>query len=320
VAAVSALGLLRASFRPPQEVCAIRSLARHRDSLIGMATGHVHHMQKALDQRNLPLHHAISDITGTTGLAIIDAILSGERDTGKLARLRDPRIRASQEIIAKSLVGDYRPEHLFRLRQSVMLYREYQRTIAACESEMQQRRKNLESKADPASLPPAKDSVKKCKVMPPAKALALREEAYRILGVDLTTIPGISVLQVQTILAELGSGVSKFRSAGAFSSWMGLCPDNDISGGKVLWSGTRKVKNRVALTLRMAAQSLQHSQSALGEFYRRMRAKLGAPKRSPQPLTNWPGSFTISSRPGSRTMTVCSRRPRKDIGNGRKTG
>jgi transposase len=143
---------------------------------------------------------------------------------------------------------------------------------------MQQRRKNLESKADPASLPPAKDSVKKCKVMPPAKALALREEAYRILGVDLTTIPGISVLQVQTILAELGSGVSKFRSAGAFSSWMGLCPDNDISGGKVLWSGTRKVKNRVALTLRMAAQSLQHSQSALGEFYRRMRAKLGAPK------------------------------------------
>jgi transposase len=89
-----------------------------------MATGHVHHMQKALDQRNLPLHHAISDITGTTGLAIIDAILSGERDTGKLARLRDPRIRASQEIIAKSLVGDYRPEHLFRLRQSVMLYRE----------------------------------------------------------------------------------------------------------------------------------------------------------------------------------------------------
>jgi transposase len=143
---------------------------------------------------------------------------------------------------------------------------------------MQQRRKNLESKADPASLPPAKDSVKKCKVMPPAKALALREEAYRILGVDLTTIPGISVLQVQTILAELGSDVSKFRSAGAFSSWMGLCPDNDISGGKVLWSGTRKVKNRVALTLRMAAQSLQHSQSALGEFYRRMRAKLGAPK------------------------------------------
>jgi transposase len=228
---------------------------------------------------NLQLHHVISDITGTTGLAIVDAILDGNRDTAKLAELRDPRIRASHETIAKSLVGDYRHEHLFTLRQSVGLYREYQRRIVACEEEMQALMKNLETKADPTTrLPVAKDSVKKCKVMAPARAVALREEAYRILGVDLTTIPGISVLHVQTILAELGGDVSKFRSAGAFSSWMGLCPDNDISGGKVLWSGTRKVKNRIALTLRMAAQSLQKSESALGEFYRRLRAKLGAPK------------------------------------------
>jgi transposase len=273
------VGLLRASFRPAQDICAIRSLLRHRTSLVDMATCHVQHMQKALDQMNLQLHHVISDITGTTGLAIVDAILDGNRDTAKLAELRDPRIRASHETIAKSLVGDYRHEHLFTLRQSVGLYREYQRRIVACEEEMQALMKNLETKADPATrLPVAKDSVKKCKVMAPARAVALREEAYRILGVDLTTIPGISVLHVQTILAELGGDVSKFRSAGAFSSWMGLCPDNDISGGKVLWSGTRKVKNRIALTLRMAAQSLQKSESALGEFYRRMRAKLGAPK------------------------------------------
>ena len=196
-----------------------------------------------------------------------------------LAALRDPRIRASQDTIAKSLVGDYRREHLFTLQQSVELYREYQRRIATCEEEMLRLINGLEAKADPAvSLPVAKDSVKKCKVMVPAKALALREEAYRVLGVDLTTIPGISVLHVQTILAELGGEVSKFRSAGAFSSWMGLCPDNDISGGKVLWTGTRKVKNRVAVSLRMAAQSLQKSESALGEFYRRMRTRLGAPK------------------------------------------
>jgi transposase len=273
------VGLLRASFRPPQQVCAIRSLLRHRDSLVEMATCHVHHMQKALDQMNLQLHHVIADITGTTGLAILDAILSGERDVEKLAQLRDPRIRASQETIAKSLVGDYRQEHLFTLQQSVALYREYQRKIVDSEAEMQRLMKSLEAQADPTkSLPAAKDSVKKCKVMKPAKALALREEAYRILGVDLTTIPGISVLHVQTILAELGPDMTKFRSAGAFSSWMGLCPDNDISGGKVLWSGTRKVKNRIAVALRMAAQSLQQSQSALGEFYRRMRAKLGAPK------------------------------------------
>jgi len=211
-------------------------------------------------------------------LAIIDAILSGERDPQKLAQLRDPRIRASSETIAKSLVGDYRREHLFTLRQAVALYREYQRKIVDCEAEMQELMKNLDSKADPSSLPAPKESVKKCKVMNPGRALALREEAYRILGVDLTTIPAISVLHVQTILAELGPDFSKFRSAAAFSSWMGLCPDNDISGGKVLWSGTRRVKNRIALTLRLAAQSLQHSQSALGEFYRRMRAKLGAPK------------------------------------------
>jgi transposase len=228
---------------------------------------------------NLQLHHVISDITGTTGLAILDAIPGGNRDVQALAALRDPRIKASHETIAKSLVGDYRQEHLFTLRQSLALYREYQRRIAACEEEMQRLMKDLETKADPAfALPPAKDSVKKCKVMLPARAMALREEAYRILGVDLTTIPGISVLHVQCILAELGGDVSKFRSAGAFSSWMGLCPDNDISGGKVLWSGTRKVKNRIAGTLRMAAQSLQQSESALGVFYRRMRAKLGAPK------------------------------------------
>jgi transposase len=272
------VGLLRASFRPAQDICAVRSLLRHRASLVDMATCHVQHMQKALDQMNLQLHHVISDITGTTGLAILDAILDGNRDVQALAALRDPRIKASHETIAKSLVGDYRQEHLFTLQQSVGLYREYQRRVAACEEEMQRLMKGLETKADPAILPPAKDSVKKCKVMPPARAMALREEAYRILGVDLTTIPGISVLHVQCILAELGGDVSKFRSAGAFSSWMGLCPDNDISGGKVLWSGTRKVKNRIAAALRMAAQSLQQSESALGVFYRRMRAKLGAPK------------------------------------------
>jgi transposase len=273
------VGLLRASFRPTQDICAIRSLLRHRASLVDMASCHVQHMQKALDQMNLQLHHVISDITGTTGLAILDAILEGNRDIHALAALRDPRIGASHETIAKSLVGDYRREHLFTLDQSIALYREYQRQIAACEKEMQVLMKSLESKADPtATLPAAKDSVKKCKVMPPARAMALREEAYRILGVDLTTIPGISVLHVQCILAELGGDVSKFRSAGAFSSWMGLCPDNDISGGKILWSGTRKVKNRIAVTLRMAAQSLQQSESALGVFYRRMRSKLGAPK------------------------------------------
>lgn len=237
-------------------------------------------MQKALDQMNLQLHHVISDITGTTGLAILDAVVAGERDVNKLASLRDPRIRVTKETIAKSLVGDYRPEHMFTLRQSLHLYRNYQKEITECESEIQQFLRQLETKVDPVAepLPPAKDSVKKYTAMPPVSALALREEGYRVLGVDLTTIPGMSVLHVQAVVAEVGPDLSKFRSAAAFSSWMGLCPDNDVSGGKILWTGTRKVKNRLAAALRMAAQSLQRSQSALGEFYRRMRTKLGAPR------------------------------------------
>jgi len=274
------VGLVRASFRPAPEVCAVRSLLRHRDSLVGLATCHLQHRQKALDQMNLQIHHVISDISGTAGLAIVDSILAGERDVRKLARLRDPRVRASEETIAKSLVGDYRPEHLFTLRQSVPLYRQYEKQIAACETELQRFLKKLASKADPEKqpLPPAKESVRKCKVMPPAKALALREEVYRVLGVDLTTIPGIGVLHAQVVVAEVGPDLSKFRRAAAFSSWMALCPDNDVSGGKVLWPGTRKTKNRLASALRMAAQSLQHSESALAAFYRRMRTKLGAPK------------------------------------------
>jgi hypothetical protein len=148
--------------------------------------------------------------------------------------MRDPRVRASAETIAKSLVGDYRPEHLFTLRQSVALFRYYEKQIAESETEIQRLMNELETKADPADrpLPPAKDSVRKCKVMPPARALSLREELYRVLGVDLTTIPGISVPNAQAVLAEVGPGLSKFRSAAAFSSWMGLCPDNDVSGGK----------------------------------------------------------------------------------------
>src|SRR5215475_11981364 len=149
VAAVSPFGRSAARFVPaPQDVCAIRSLLRHRDSLVEMATCHVQHIQKSLDQMNLQLHHVISDITGTTGLAILDAILEGNRDVNALAMLRDPRVRASHETIAKSLVGDYRQEHLFTLRQSVALYREYQKRIVDCEKEMQELMKSLSTKAD----------------------------------------------------------------------------------------------------------------------------------------------------------------------------
>ena len=272
------VGLLRASYRPEQEVCAVRSLLRHRESLVQMAATHVNHMQKALDQMNLQLHHVISDITGQTGLAIVDAILAGQRDPQQLAKLRNERIKASEEIIAKSLVGDYRHEHLFTLRQSLAAYRSYQKLIDDCDSEIRQQLARFDSMG--SSQPPAASKSEASK--PSSRKLSddglLKFELKRVWGVDLTKIPGIRTGIAQTLLGEIGPDFSKFRSASAFASWMGLCPDNDISGGKVLWVGTRKVKCRAATALRMAAQSLHHSKSALGNFYRRMRAKLGAPK------------------------------------------
>lgn len=272
------VGLLRASFRPAQEVCAVRTLLRHREGLVQMASGHIQHMQKALDQMNLQIHHVLSDITGVTGLAIIEAILSGEREPQALAKLRDRRVRASEEIVAKSLVGDYRSEHLFTLRQSLVAYRQCQQLIAECDQEINRGLETLSSAADliEAPLPPAKPASKKRR--PGETGYDLRAQHYRILGVDLTQVPGISSLIVHTILTEVGPDFSKFRSASAFASWLGLCPDNDISGGKILWVGTRKVNNRAAKAFRLAAHTLHHSHSALGGHYRRMRAKLGSPQ------------------------------------------
>jgi len=273
-----AVGLLRASFRPPQEVCALRSLLRHRDNLIKQASVHILHMQKALDQMNLRLHHVIDDITGMTGLAIVDAILAGQRDPAELAKLRHPGIKASEETIIKSLIGDYRNEHLLVLRQSLAAYRYFQRLIRQCDLEIQRTLKGFDSRVDLKLNPIPKDRSGKTKPRRNEPQFNLREHLYRILGVDLTQVPGLQATTVHTLLAEIGPSASKFRSASAFASWMGLCPHNDISGGKILMARTRKVNNRAATALRMAAQSLHGSQSYLGEFYRRMRARLGAPK------------------------------------------
>jgi transposase len=273
-----AVGLLRASFRPEPAVCAVRSLMRYRESLVEMATVHLQHMQKALDQMNLQLHHVISDLSGTTGMAILDAILAGERDPRKLAALRDPRIKADAKTIARSLAGDYRREHLFTLRQSVVAYRHYQEQMAACDVEIEQMLGEFSSPAEGGGgpLPPSA----KYRQKPRRNELRfdLRGHLYRIFGVDLTEVPGINALTAHTLLSEVGRDLSAFRNVAAFASWMGLCPDNRVSGGKVLSSRTRRVNNRLAKALRLAAQSLFRSQSWLGHYYRRMRARLGAPK------------------------------------------
>jgi transposase len=264
------VGLLEASYRPAKDVCALRTILRHQDALTKLSAQHIQHMQKSLDQMNLKLHNVISDITGLSGLKILDAILDGERDPKTLARLCHPRIQAPKEIVAKSLVGDYLPEHLFTLRQSLECYRHYQRQLEDLDREVHRMldafpEKDSQSFSDPITKP------QKNKV-------GLGGDLKRIFGVDITQIPGIGLNTAQTILGEVGPDFTKFRSASAFASWLTLCPNNKVSGGKVLSRQTRKTKSRAATALRMAANSMHHNKSWLGHFYRRMRSKLGAPK------------------------------------------
>jgi transposase len=273
------VGLLRGSFRPPEFICAIRSLWRHRASLIQMAAEHVMHMQKALDQMNLRIHRVLSDITGLSGMRILDAIMAGERNSLALAELCHWRVKSSEDTVAKSLEGDYRAEHLFALRQSLAAFRYYKELVAQVDQEIQSGLANLDTSANAEKAPPqrTKASPYQRRRYEP-KSFDLRGELYRIFGVDLTNVPGISAITAQTILCEIGTDVSRFRNASAFASWLGLCPENKVSGGKVLYTKSRRVKNRVALALRMGARSLHHAKDYLGEFFRRITRRLGKPQ------------------------------------------
>jgi len=276
------VGLLRAAFRPEAEVCAVRAIIRHRSELVQMAVQHVQHRHKALTQMNLQIQHVISDLTGKTGLAIVDAILEGERDPAVLAQLRDLRIKASTETIQKSLVGNWQREHLFVLRQSRLLYKTYQQEIAECDQEMEKLLSAFEPRIDPTQkpLPPDRKQnrnapKKRKKRGLPEAGFELRTEAYKLFGVDVTQVPGLETL-VLPLFSEVGRDLSsRWRSAPHFISWLNLCPDNDISGGRVLWKGTRKVQNRAGQMFRLAAYSLHRSPTPLGNYLRRMKSKLG---------------------------------------------
>ena len=272
------VGLVRPSFRPPAQVCAFRGLWRHRDTLIRYAASHVQHMQKALTQMNIQLANVISDLTGKTGLLIVDAILEGERDPQKLAKFRDSRIRADQKTIAKSLCGDWREEHLFCLKQAREIYKSYQEKVSECDVEIARMLSRFESRVDIEETPLPPKTTTHVKAQRNEVRFDLRGELYRILGVDLTQVPGLQSTIGSIFLSEVGASVDKFDNVKRFTSWLGLCPDNRITGGRVLSSATRKVKSRFAYSLRMAAQTLYRSQSALGDYFRRMRARLGAPE------------------------------------------
>jgi transposase len=268
-------GLLAGSFRPDDQTCVLRSYIRQRDTLIRDCAAHIQRMQKALTQMNVQLHKVISDITGTTGMRIIRAILDGERDPVRLAAMKDPRIRSSREQIAKALHGDYRAEHLFALRQSLQLYDTYRKMIADCDGHIEHCLAGFDATVDAAQKP----------LGPPKRvhrtprgneaSFDLRSHLYRIAGVDFTRIDGFDALTVQTILSEVGLDPSRFPSEKHFASWIALCPDNRITGGAVKNTRTRKVVSRVATALRRAAQSAANSHTALGGFHRRMRARLG---------------------------------------------
>jgi transposase len=269
-------GLLNNSFQPAEDIWILRTYMRQREKLVAGASTCIQHIQKALTEMNLQLANVISDISGMTGMAILRAIVRGERNPQALARLKGERIHATREEIAQSLEGNWRSELLFVLEQSLALYDTYQQSIAQCNLRIEAHLKSMKSKTTAEQAPPKSGHERSHRKQ--ILWLDLSSQLFRIAGVDLTQIDGIQVQTAQTVISEVGVDMSRWRTEKQFASWLGLCPDNRISGGKVLKRGTRHVVNRAATALRMAAWSLFRSQSALGANFRRLRRKLGAPK------------------------------------------
>jgi len=269
-------GLLRTSFRPDRDIRELRDLNRHRDNLFSDRMRHIHHMQKALHLMNIQLDNVISDITGMTGMKIIRAIVGGQHDPEKLSAFRDPNCKNSREVIARSLEGSYSKEHLFSLKQSLQLYDYYSELIRECDREMEKVYEQWPQGYDgQKALPPSRKKNSHCKNEP---YYDLRSCLYRLCGVDLTQVDGFNSVSVQDIVTETGTDMTRWKTDKNFTSWLCVSPNNDISGGKVLKSKTRRTKNRANLAFRQCAQSLLRSKSALGAYARRMHARLGAPK------------------------------------------
>jgi transposase len=268
-------GLLNNSFLPPEEIRVLRTYMRQREKLVTAASTSVQHMQKALTEMNVQLANVISDISGLTGMAILRAIVRGERNPDKLADLKHNRIRASSQEIAQSLEGNWREEQLFVLEQSLALYDLYAQKISECDRRIELHLRTMDSKP---GEPPVERAIPPRRRSKESSGFDLRAQLCRIAGVDLTRLDGVDVGTAQTVISEVGVDMSRWKTEKRFASWLGLCPDNRISGGKVLKRGTRHVVNRAATALRMSAWSLMRSQSALGANFRRLRRKLGAPK------------------------------------------
>jgi transposase len=268
-------GLLRTSFRPPADICVLRTLTRQREMLVRQRATHILHMQKALHLMNLQLDNVLSDITGATGMAIIHDILAGNHDPVRLATHRDSRCKRTEAELAKALTGHYKDEQLFALKQAVDAYEFFSQQLAECDHQIHQHYTYLLTTVDQSALdrlPPT---------LPKHRRLSLADNATRIrlfqlVGFDLTAIDGIGLTLAQTVVAEIGTDITPWPTVKHFASWLGLSPNNLVSGGKVLASATNQVASRLNLALRQAAQALAKTNTALGAFYRRMRAKHGS--------------------------------------------
>jgi transposase len=276
-----AYGLLRDSFRLQQDMEQVRTLWRLRDRHVKDAGREVQHMQKARTKMNVQLANVISDINGQSGQAIIGAILEGKRDPFELAELADYRIRASREEVARSLEGNWRADVLFELKQAVDSYQFAHLQMKECDEKLELYLASLPTRTldNPAQLANLPESVaqKRKKARKPQgnePRMDLKAELKRICGVDLTSIEGVNVMTACTVISEVGTDMSRFENEDHFASWMGLAPSKDISGGKVVRSGIKKVKNRVATVLRTAATSLLESDTYLGARYRHLRRQL----------------------------------------------
>jgi transposase len=272
-------GLLRASFRPKGQIAELRAYVRQRERLLEYAASHIQHMQKALTEMNLQLHHVVADITGATGLRIIRAILAGERDPEALACLRHYSCHSSAETIAKALTGSYRAEHLFALEQALALYDAYHEKASACDARIEAVLKELSIHRGHGHGSAPRASRRRNRT-DQANALAfdVREALFALLGKDITTIDGLGPYLSLKLIAECGDDLSSWPSAKHFTSWLGLAPSNKVSGGKMLSSRTRRSGGRAAALLRLAAVTVGRTDTALGAFYRRLSARIGKAK------------------------------------------
>jgi transposase len=265
-------GLLRGAFRPADEVCVLRTFTRQRAMLLRSQAREVQHMQKALTQMNIQIANVISDGVGETGQKILRAIVDGERDGQVLAAMKNVRIHASEEEIAKSLQGNWREEHLFALKQALTLFDFIGTQLMECDQMIERQLQHLQVHEGEPGKGKKRGRARN------APKFDLRTQLFQMCGVDLTRIDGIDVTTALAVISEVGADMSRFPSDKHFASWLGLCPGTKISGGKVLSGRTKCCANRAAQALRLAASALRSSQSALGAYFRRLCSRMDKAK------------------------------------------